>query len=145
MRRFLKTKVVYIFLAPLFLILLWINFQLVLSIVGNRFFYHIDSPIQVVSVTPNSTYLYFTRTSKIDMREKVLCELHCDEQVFFMPEMFPYLESGYASFYKTYPIPETAKGTCHYKCMVSYAPFGSFGATLKHPYYSTEFTIPESD
>jgi len=137
----IKTKAIYIFLTPLFLILLWANLQIALSIVANGFFYHIYSPVQVTDVLTDSAVLHFTRVSKVDVEGTEICELSCDKQVFVIPTTSLYLEPGCASFYKALPIPDAASGTCHYECLVSYAPFGSFGATLTHSFYSAEFIV----
>jgi len=131
----------YILFIPIVFILLWANFQIFLSLGANGYFYHICSPAKVERISEEEVSVHFVRESRISMQGKNICELHCEREVINIPHMDVYLEKGEASFYKTYFIPNSAEGICHYECLINYSPFGMWGATLGHSYYTEDFVI----
>lgn len=136
-------KLGYVLFIPVFLILLWVNFQIFLSLGANGFFFHVHSPVGIESISADKVNLDFNRTSRIDMEATVTCEIHCERQVINIPVLHTYFEKGETQFYKAYPLPSTAEGMCYYECIASYSPFGKYGATLVHPFYTERFRIEE--
>lgn len=114
-----------------------------ISLFGDGYFYYAEQPVQIVAITADGVRMHVRRYARLNMIGTISRELQC-QQLYIFPIRHSPLEKGWGEFDITYPLPESAKGECLYRCNFSYQPFGIFGPTLTYTWESESFLAPES-
>lgn len=126
----------------------WAIFVTGYPALNDSLFYHVDQPVEVVSVGDDYVRLRFVRHTLWGMAGVCSNELHCDSVQELPPTGCP-LEAGSGTFDAQLPFLEIATNggggmaSCIYRGTVQYAPFGTvFGPVITHSWSSEPFDVP---